>query len=229
MTEPATRRDEPAKPVAPARRSLVSRLSIGHVVMILAGLVAILLNLAFLRSIGEVNEVVVAAIDLPAGIELEAEHFAVAEIGDAGSLSAALVPAAAEAGLYGSILARPIGGGEPIRRSDLRPAGTTSNQREFSIELDAAQAAGGRLAAGDVVDVIATINAESFYVASTIDVVSITSDNSTLEVGDDLIIVLNVDDRQALEIASAQAAGSIAVVRSTGATPPATGPRDTAP
>lgn len=229
LTEPAIRRDGPTTSGASPRRSLVTRLSIGHVVMILAGLVAILLNLAFLRSASDVTEVIVAATDLPAGLELSAADFTLAEIGDAGSLTTALVPAHSATELYGSILARPIGAGEPLRRSDVRPVGTTSNQRELSIELDAAQAAGGRLAVGDVVDVIATVNAESFYVASTLDVVSITSDNSTIEVGDNLIIVLNVDDQQALEIASADAAGSIAVVRSTGATPPEAGPLSVAP
>ena len=42
--------------------------------------------------------------------------------------------------------------------------------------------------------------------------------------GGDLVIVLSVDDRTALEIESARAAGSISVVRSTGAPPPVSGP-----
>ena len=229
LTEPATRQVEDTAPSAPARRSLISRLSMGHVVMILAGLVAILLNLAFLRSNADTIEVIVAAEALPAGNVLSAAAVDVVEIGNADGLAAGLITLDAASDVFGSTLARPIAPGEPIRRSDLRPPGTSTGLREYSLELDAAQAAGGRIAAKDIVDVIATVNGRSYYVASTIEVVSVSSDDSTLEVGDDLILVLAIDDATALDIAAAESVGTITVARATGAEPPSSGPATATP
>lgn len=224
LTEPAIVRGETPVPGGSSRRSLLSRLSIGHVVMILAGLVAILLNLAFLGSKSDTVRVLVAADTLPAGRVLTTADFESVEVSDAGALTAGLITTPGETDLEGAILSRQIAAGEPIRRSDLRPAGTTSRMREYSIELDASRAAGGRISPADVVDVIATIDARSFYVASTVEVVSVSGSDSTLDVGDKLIVVLSVDDRTALELASAEAAGSVAIVRATGAEPPRAGP-----
>ena len=224
LAEPAIVREDSLPPTAPARRSLMSRLSIGHVVMILAGLIAILLNLAFLRSGSETISIAVADTNLPAGTTLEAGTITTIEVGDAGALAAGLLTDETIAGLYGSILARGIEAGEPIRRSDLRPAGTTSTFREYSIEVERAEAAGGRISKSDVVDVIAVIDNRAFYVASGIDVIDVTSDSSGLGSGAEQVIILSVDDRTALEIESARAAGTIAVVRSTGAAPPTSGP-----
>jgi Flp pilus assembly protein CpaB len=88
------------------------------------------------------------------------------------------------------------------------------------VAVDTAQAAGGLIQPADVVDVIATVDGRTFYAAAGLDVVQVTREGSGLGVGDELIIVLAVDDRTALDLASAQAAGSIVVVRATGAAPP---------
>ena len=47
--------------------------------------------------------------------------------------------------------------------------------------------------------------------------------------GDDLIVVLGVDDQTALEIASVESVGSVAIVRATGASPATAGPVDILP
>ncbi|MGI9648011.1 MAG: SAF domain-containing protein [Acidimicrobiia bacterium] len=220
LTDSATRRTETEAPPPAPGRSLLSRLSIGHLVMILAGLVAILLNLAFLRSSADQIEVAIAAASIPAGTTLSEATLTTVAIADAGDLAPGLITGADVSSLYGSVAARPLAAGEPVRRSDLRPPGTGSIMREFSLELDAAQAAGGRITARDVVDVIATVDTHSFYVAAGVEVISVTGESSAVDVGDDLLIVLSLDDRTALEISSAQAAGSISLVRSTGADPP---------
>ncbi|MGI9609883.1 MAG: SAF domain-containing protein [Acidimicrobiia bacterium] len=220
MTEPAIAPEEAPTNFGSARRSLVSRLSIGHVVMILAGLVAIVLNLAFLRSDTEPISVAVADQAIEAGTVLTDNHIGSVEVGDAGELVQGLLTEDAATPLLGSLLARDIAAGEPIRRSDLRPAGSSLALREYSIEVDAAEAAGGSIQGTDVVDIIAVIDNRAFYVAAGLEVVRVKDGGS----GGDLIIVLSVDDQTALEIASARAAGSIAVVRSTGAPPPVSGP-----
>ena len=140
LTEPAIAREEKPTAVAPSRRSLVSRLSIGHVVMILAGLVAILLNLAFLQTTANTVNVAVAAGPMEAGTVLSASLIESVEVGDAGELASGLLTEEALDGLYGSVLARDIQAGEPIRRSDFRPAGSSLALREYSIEVEAANA-----------------------------------------------------------------------------------------
>ena len=223
LTEPAIAREEKPTAVAPSRRSLVSRLSIGHVVMILAGLVAILLNLAFLQTTANTVNVAVAAGPMEAGTVLSASLIESVEVGDAGELASGLLTEEALDGLYGSVLARDIQAGEPIRRSDFRPAGSSLALREYSIEVEAANAAGGSIQDTDVVDIIAVIDNQAFYVAAGVEVVRVASDDAGLG-GGDLIIVLSVDDRTALEIESARASGSISVVRATGAPAPVSGP-----
>lgn len=192
--------------------------------MILAGVIAILLNLAFLRSGSETISIAVADTNLPGGTTLEAGKITTIEVGDAGALADGLLTSEAITGLYGSVLARGIDAGEPIRRSDLRPSATTASFREYSIEVERADAAGGRINQRDVVDIIAVIDNQAFYVAVGIDVIEVVSDSSGLGSDGDQVIVLSVDDRTALEIESARAAGSIAIVRSTGAAPPTSGP-----
>lgn len=218
LTEPAIAQEDTPTTVGVARRSLASRLSIGHVVMILAGLVAILLNLAFLRSGTETINVTVAGQSIEAGTVLTEDRVEFVEVGDAGDLVQGLLTEESARALFGSVLARDIEAGEPIRRSDLRPAGSSLALREYSIEVDPAEAAGGSIQDTDIVDIIAVIDDRAFYVAAGLDVVRVKDG------GADLIIVLSVDDRTALEIESARAAGSIAVVRSTGAPPPVSGP-----
>ena len=216
-------REETPTPSASPRRSLISRLSIGHVVMILAGLIAVLLNLAFLRSGSETVNIVVAADTLQAGSVLTEGSVDSVEVGDAGELAKGLLTNETAISLYSSVLARDIEAGEPIRRSDLRPAGSSLALREYSIEVDAANAAGGSIQSSDVVDIIAVIDNRAFYVAAGLAVVRVSGNDDRIG-GGDLIIVLSVGDRTALEIESARAAGSISVVRSTGAPPPVSGP-----
>lgn len=223
LTESVTRRTDREAPPPLPRRSIISRLSFGHVVMILAGLVAVLLNLAFLRSNADQIQVAVAAASIPTGGTLNQSTLGTVAITDAGDLAPGLITGDEVSSLFGSVAARPLALGEPIRRSDLRPTGTGSSLREFSLELDAAQAAGGRITARDLVDVIATVDNQSFYVAAGVEVISITTTDSSVRVGDDLLVVLGLDDWTVLEVSSAQAAGSIALVRSTGADPPRSG------
>ncbi len=218
LTESTTRQQRTPAQGSSSRRSIVSRLSLGHVVMIVAGLVAILLNLAYLRSSSTAVSVVIARTTLEQGTVLDGTSIATVEVGDAGDL--ALLTDDVVEGLFGSILARRVNAGDPLRKSDLRPASTHSSLRESSVLLDNSAAAGGLIQPADVVDVIATIDGSSFYVAAGLDVVSVSREGTGREVGDKLIIVLSVDDRTALELASAQAAGSIILVRSTGAAPP---------
>ena len=223
LTEPVTERDVASPSLPPRRRSLLSRLSLGHVVMILAGLLALLLNLAFLRSGDDVLRVVIAAQDLAAGEELAASSVATVEVGDVASISEGLLTEAQAQGLLGSLLARPISEGEPLRASDLRPASQLAGLREMSIDIEALRAVGDRLKTGDLIDVIATIDDQASYVVTGIEVIEILGAGASFSSSSDFAVVVAVTDRQALEVAAAMSAGKLDLVRSTGAAPPAPG------
>ena len=220
LTEPVTVREPIPAPASGPRRPLLSRVSTGHVAMVLAGLVAVLLNLAVLRSDGASLAVATARTDLQPGTVLSEGSVTAVTLGDAAALRSGLVTMEAVAALYGSVIGRPLAAGEPLRRSDLRPTAVASGLREYSVAVASAEAAGGLIQPADVVDVIATVDGRTFYVAAGLDVVQVAREGSGLDVGDDLVIVLAVDDRTALELASAQASGSIVIVRATGAAPP---------
>ncbi len=223
LTEPTTERTRPPASVPAPQRSLLGRLSLGHVVMILAGLLALLLNLAFLRSGDEVLRIVVASQDLAAGDELLGSSFQVAEVGDVGAISDGLITENEVPAFVGSRLARAITEGEPLRPSDLRPASGEDGLREMSIEVAALSAVGDRLKTGDLIDVIGTVNDEARYVVTGIEVIEVLGASSSFGGSSDFAVVVSVTDRQALEIAAAMSAGEIDLVRSTGASPPAPG------
>ena len=223
VTEPATERDIAPASVSPPRRSLLSRLSLGHVVMILAGLLALLLNLAFLRSGDDLLRVVIAAQDLSAGEELVVGSFEIAEVGEIGSISGGLLTESQAESLLGSRLARAVTKGEPLRPSDLRPPTGDPGLREMSIDINSLNAVGDRLKTGDLVDVISTVNDEARYVVAGIEVIEILGTSSAFGGSSDFAVVVAVDDRQALEIAAAVSAGKLDLVRSTGASPPTPG------
>ena len=86
MTRTADRLGSGTDPLAvePApRRPLLSRLSLGHVIMILAGLLAFLLVLVVLRERGESFQIAVAAQQIDAGTQLQATDVRYASLTDA--------------------------------------------------------------------------------------------------------------------------------------------------
>jgi Flp pilus assembly protein CpaB len=167
--------------------------------------------------------IAVATGPIEAGTVLNETLLHSVEVGDVGELARGLLADDAVAAVYGSVLARDLQAGEPIRRSDLRPADSTPALREYSIEVELANAAGGSIQNTDIVDIISVIDNQAFYVAAGLEVVRVLRDDAGIGAGD-LIIVLSVDDRTALKIESARASGSISVVRATGAQSPVSGP-----
>src|SRR5262249_61505300 len=66
--------------VGRTRRELASRVSTGHIVMVLAGALGVLLTLTVLRSAGDTRPVLVAAHDLAPGTVLDDASFRVARV-----------------------------------------------------------------------------------------------------------------------------------------------------
>lgn len=226
----------PAPPVehppGPPRRRLGGRVSTGHVVLVVAGLVAGLANYAVLRGADDTVQVLVASRDLAAGEIVEAGLFRPVRAGlDGDLLDRVLRPGDLEAHA-GSVIAAAIPAGAPLRPSDLRSPAGPGGTRRMSLAVDLSHAAGGAIRAGDRVDVIAVREGRAVYVVGGAEVVAVDRGGQGALAGlDRFAISIAVDAEAALCLAEAMETGSIEVVLSTGAAPvEATGcPRDGTP
>ncbi|MDP9021693.1 MAG: Flp pilus assembly protein CpaB [Actinomycetota bacterium] len=208
----------------PHRRTLTSRLSVGHVLMIVAGLLAAVTNFALLRAGDASFRAAVAANDLLPGQALtsDALTFTDVEVGD--DVANSLIGPHDGDELVGSVLVNHIAAGELITRTDLRAPAAASGLRAMSVPLDAAHAVGGALRPGDRVDVIEVRDGIARYIAVSVEVLAV-SDQSAGAIGGlgAYSVTVAVDADTALALAAAVNAGSLELVRSTGSDEAAVG------
>lgn len=217
--EPSLQSPVAAAPAPATRRRLASRFSAGHVVMIVAALVAALLNYSALRARDDSVRIAVAARDIPAGVPvgLDALRFVDARV-DAEVLAALLGPEQA-AGVDGWVAATTLAAGEPVRASDLRAPSAPEAQRAMSVPIDPEHAVGGALRRGDRVDVITVRDGAASYLVTDAEVLAVPDSGSRGGLGtlSRFSVTLAVDEEIALRLAEALRAGALEVVRSTGA------------
>lgn len=208
------------RPEAPRRRPLASRLSTAHVLMIAAGVLAALLNFVLLRSADERIDVAVAAADLRPGDPVDAASFQTVSIPADTAFVDALVRAAHVDRYAGHVAVTHVAAGDPVPRSALRD-GPGDGLRSMSIPVEPAHAAGGRLAAGDRVDIIRVVDGRSGFVATDVAVLGVGDGSTDGALGNlgNFSITVAVDADTALRLAEAIAGGNLEVVRSTGAEP----------
>lgn len=211
----------PAAP-APAARRVRGRVSLGHVVMLVAALLAGLLNYSLLRSRDTTVDVIVAAEPLLAGQPVAASAFRTTGVRVDDALRSTLLEPDALAGLDGWVAVTAVQPGELVRASDLRAPAAPGAQRAMSIPVDPAHAAGGALAPGDRVDVIEVVEGVASYVLTDAAVLA-TSGGPTGSGGlgalGSFTLTVAVDDGSALALAAAMDGDALEVVRSTGASP----------
>ena len=205
------------------RRALRSRVSSGHVLMVVAGLLGLLLSLSVLRRADDTVAVVVAARDLAPGTRLRPDMVRTARIHAEARVLGNLVPADGLDALDGSIVLASLRVGDLLARSGLGPASTRGAARAVSFPVDSALAVGGQLSAGDRVDVLASANdgSGSGYVLVGADVVAVhASGTGPLRASDGhLSITVAVDSAGAQRLAASLHVADLLVVRSTGAAP----------
>lgn len=203
------------------RRNVLSRIRLGHVVMALAALLALLLNLAVLRGNQEMIEVAVATADISAGTTLSLTHLSTAEVPADGVLSARFVAGDGVTGAVGQLTTRSVGAGEPILKSDLLVVESRNGLRAMSIPIDQTQAVAGNLAAGDSIDVVLVVDGVATYIAIGVQVLAV-PDTGTNALGarTGYAPTVAVNAEQALRIASALDSGTVHIVRSTGSALP---------
>jgi Flp pilus assembly protein CpaB len=202
----------------PRRRGRVSR---GHVVMALAGIVGVVLSFAVLRQREGEAAVLVAAHEIRAGETVTA--------GDFRSVRATLTPevlstvarARDRHRFDGRIAATTVGEGELVTTRNLRRRAAPHGLRAMSIPIDPARAVGGRLAAGDRVDVLyAGQESVSIIVADApVLAVDARGRGGIGESASPFTVTVAVTARQSQLVAAAVADGEISLARTTGATP----------
>lgn len=205
---------------APRRRRWRPRLARGHLVTVLAAVLALVLNLVALRAVEQTVDVAAARVDLPVGTPLAAEHLRSTPVRASSDVLAGLLTGAQVQAALGHVLSIDVPAGALLRAADLRAVAAPDGRRAMSLPIDPANAAGGAVTAGDIVDVIAG-GEEPRYVVAGATVLAVGAPGTGLGLGQGggAVITLAVDADEALRLAAALAGGEVQVVRATGAPP----------
>ncbi len=212
-------RPRPA-PAARPRRSWRSRVSGGHLVMLLAGLLGAILTIAALQSADHRVDVLVARHDLAPGDTVQASDLRTVRVNADANAMAALVRADDLDELVGEVAVARVGRGRFVARDDFEHAGASRARRSMSFSIDRSRALDGELVAGDVVDVVAADarSGEARYVATAAEVLRVAGTSRGALGGDDtMTVTLAVDPDTALAIATALHGNDLTLVRATGA------------
>ena len=203
-------------PIAVPRRGMMSRLSTGHVIMILAGLLAALLNFTLLQQRDQVFQVVVASRALLPGQTVALDDFTYAEIRASQELLDRLVLADSVGALAGQVALRSIAAGNPISVEDFSPVAAPLEQRAMSVPVDSDKAVNGSLTVNDIVDIILVDDGRASYVALGVEVLAVPAPPEGFANAAGYAVTISVDDETALRVASAIDIGELHLVRSTG-------------
>lgn len=212
----------PATHRAPRRRPH-RRPSAGHVLMILAGLVAGVANFAVLRASSDTVTVLAAREDIAIGTPITAALLQPVDVRVAGAtLELLLRPGAVtDAGLSGQVAAVGVPAGALLRTSDLRAAASGEDGlRRMSIPLKRERAVGGAIGPDDRVDVIRVADGVATYLVTDARVLAVGAGTAGgLGAGAAFHVTVAVDAETALCVAAAIATGELSVTLSTGAAP----------
>ena len=212
--------------VAPApRRRFTSRLSFGHVIMVVAALMALVANYVFWQSTDTAIRVAVAATEIREGQTVKTDDLAYQEVDGSSSLLATMTSSDLALEREGWVATRTIAEGEAILTSDLQSPSVlgNTNLRAISIPVPSSKAVSGDISRGDLIDVIFTDKVDTEYVVIGVEVLGVKggSEGGVLASNKDFEITVAVDALQALRVAAAiSSSGNYDIVRSTGASLP---------
>ncbi|MCP3988668.1 MAG: hypothetical protein GY724_06330 [Actinomycetia bacterium] len=211
------------RPVAPRKRKMRDRVSLGHLIMITAALAAFVLVVSVLQDRTLTTQILVADTEILPGAAITPGMVSVVEIpadSDLVDRVATMTDLAGNDVSAGHRLAQ----GDPITLTALAPASTPSGLRAMSLPIDRVDAVGGDLTAGDRVDVISVATGTAAYVAVDLEVIATQSSDGrggalSSSALSTYYVTVSIDDQTALAVALAMDAGQISVLRSTGAEP----------
>jgi Flp pilus assembly protein CpaB len=204
----------------PARRRLGRPLSAAHILIAVVVILAFVLNLLVLQDRGATTLVAIADEPLAAGSIVDASVLRLVPVDSSFEGLSGLITESELSQLEGWVLARSIPSRGVLDTSALVDPGSNSGMRSMSLPVPIEHAAGGSLAPGDRIDVIWVEDGEARFVASDLEVISV-SDRSSSAIGSISAhhIVVNVTADEALDLARALENGAMEIVRSTGAEP----------
>jgi pilus assembly protein CpaB len=204
-------------PAGPTRRR--AHFSRGHLVMAIAGIVGVVLSFAVLRQREGESSVLVAAHEIRAGESVRASDFRSVRVTLTPALLATVAQGRDRHHLSGRIAGATIAEGELVTERVLRRRAAPHGLRAMSIPIDPARAVGGRLAAGDRVDVLfAGEQAVSIIVADApVLAVDARGRGGIGESASPFTVTIAVSARQSQLVAAAVADGEISLARTTGA------------
>ncbi len=208
--------------VAARRRALTSRVSTGHVVMVLAGVLGALFTLSALHAADHSRPMLAAARDIAPGTVIDSHSLRVTAVHVDDHVLATLYDASELRRLQGRVAVERIAAGALVTRDALRAAAAGGAPRAMSFPIPRSRAVGGALVTGDRVDVLSVLrnSGRSGYVAVNVPVLAFSSRGSgPLQGSDDASVTVAVASDAAARIASALETGTITLVRATGATP----------
>jgi Flp pilus assembly protein CpaB len=188
--------------------------------MIVAGLVGMVLTLAVLRGDRGGAPVAVAARDIRPGDVITAADVRVERVRAGASMLATIVHGSGSRGLRGQIAVTGIAAHALIPRRAVRPRAARGGLRAMSIPLDPSVAVGGRLAAGDRVDVLDADRGSAAIIVAGAEVLGVDSGRSggIGQASSSFTLTVAVDAPQSVLVAGAIADGHVSVTRTTGAT-----------
>ena len=195
------------------------RLSRGHVVMLVAGVVGVVLSFAALREHQGNTRVLVATHEIRAGETVGATDFRTEVVTMGADILGTVARAGDQSRLSGRIATTTIGAGELVTHRALRPRAARHGRRAMSIPIDPARAVGGRLAAGDRVDVLFAGDRAVSIIVADAPVLAVDA-RGRGGIGDSaspFTVTIAVTARQSQLVAAAVADGNISLARTTGA------------
>ena len=205
---------------ARVRRGRRSRLSGGHLAMIVSGLLGVLLTLALLHGGGDRVHVAVAAHDLAPGARLRGSDVRYEAVAMGDGLLATTLERKDVARAAGQVVVGPIRAGELVTRGRLRPTAAPHGKRAMSVPIDPSRAVDGNLAAGDRVDVVLAGQTDVAIVVTGAEVLAVDrgADAAFTSGTRQLTVTLAVDARESQLLTAALTDGDLAIARVTGST-----------
>jgi Flp pilus assembly protein CpaB len=191
--------------------------------MVLAGALGVLLTLSVLRAADRTQPVLVAAHDLAPGTVIDDGDVRVARVHAGGPVLATLFGPRDLPRLRGQVVTGNVASGALVARTDVRAVGSPGVTRVMSFPLPRARAVGGKLAPGDRVDLVAVDrgSGRAGYVLTDAEVIAVDGPGGGPlgRASDDVTVTLAVGGEDAPRLAAALEAGTVTLVRATGAAP----------
>jgi len=177
------------------------------------------LSFAALREHDGNARVLVAAHEIRAGETVRPADFRSEPVTMRAGLLATAVRATDRAAVRGRVAASTIAAGELIARRTLRPKAARHRLRAMSIPIDPARAVGGRLVAGDRVDVLFVGTEEASIIVADAQVLAVDARGrgGIGESASPFTVTLAVTAAQSQLVAAAVADGDVSITRTTGA------------